>query len=242
MKKHLILPAMLLVLLALTACSAPVATVTPSPAPTYDVRENPPLDGKSLSAAVPDFLDEEQQFLYRRAYCVYNHLFGLNSEDFEHWTEADEWYRYEIGEMEYRGVPYTRALGRYAKWEDFDALVHSVFTDEFWEERNQHRYVNFDGTLFFIYGSKGGYYYNKNFPDTFTLVSKTEDEICFTLTGHYSSPWPREGETYEDRDKRLESGWDYTWDFPVRMVRTEDGWRFDEFHTAHADQVAPEEV
>ena len=50
----------------------------------------------------------------------------------------------------------------------------------------------------------------------------------------------REDESAEDWNKRLESGYDYTLEFPIKLVRTQDGWRFDEFHSAMADQREPE--
>lgn len=202
----------------------------------------PPLDEASLSAAVPDFLDAEQQLLYRRAHCVYGHLFAGDTAYSCIWEEGDA-YPAGWGEVEYNGIGYTKATGRYAAWEDFDALVHSVFTDRLWDSLNAvqraERFINIDGAMHFILASRGMYYYNDNFPDTFKLTSKTDDEITFTLTGHYSSPWPNEGESSEDRDKRLTSGWDYTIDFPIKMVRTADGWRFDMFHNAAADQEEP---
>lgn len=203
----------------------------------------PPLDEASLAAAVPDFLDADQQLLYRRAHCVYGHLFGGDTAYACIWEEDDK-YPSGWGEVEYKGIGYTKATGRYAAWADFDALVHSVFTDRCWIDLNAiqrgERYINIDGAMHFLLASRGMYYYNDNFPDTFQLISKTDDEITFTLTGHYSSPWPNEGESSEDRDKRLTSGWDYTIDFSIKMVRTADGWRFDMFHNAAADQEEPE--
>ncbi len=203
----------------------------------------PPLDEASLSAAVPDFLDGEQQQLYRRAHCVYGHLFGGDTADSCIWEVGDP-YPDGWGDVEYNGIGYTKATGRYADWEDFDALVHSVFTDRCWDSLNAiqrgEMYVDIGGATHFLLASRGMYYYNDNFPDTFQLISKTDDEITFTLTGHYSSPWPNEGESTADRDKRLTSGWDYTIDFPMKLVRTAEGWRFDQFHNAAADQEGPE--
>ena len=48
-----------------------------------------------------------------------------------------------------------------------------------------------------------------------------------------------DGESPEQRDARLAAGYDYTIDFPMRMVRTQDGWRFDEFHLAGTDCDLP---
>ena len=61
-----------------------------------------------------------------------------------------------------------------------------------------------------------GYYRDDSRPDT------------FTLTGYYSAPGG--------------GGEEYTIDFPIRMVRTEAGWRFDEFHETTVDELAPEEL
>ena len=97
-----------------------------------------------------------------------------------------------------------------------------------------------DGALYFLDLSRGAYYRNGNFPDTFTLKSKTDDEITFTVIGYYSSPWPNEGESFEERDQRLKDGWEYTIDFNIRLVRTAEGWRFDDFHGTAADQEDPE--
>lgn len=238
MKKRMLLLCATL-LLALIGCTAP-AEPTQSPEPAYDITANPPLNERCRTAAVPDFLNEEQQLLYRRTLRVYSQLFGNSTEDFDHWAEDDPYYQYDIGALEVDEQSYTQSLGRYAKWEAFDALVHSVFTDRFWTEKNQGSFLNVDGTVYFVYASRGGGCYNERFPDTFTLVSQSEDEIVFTLTGHYSYRWPMEGESYEDRDRRLESGWDWTCDFTLRMVRTEDGWRFDRFYDPLPDEELAE--
>ena len=34
----------------------------------------------------------------------------------------------------------------------------------------------------------------------------------------------------------------YTLDFTIKLVRTADGWRFDEFHSTAGDQIGPEAV
>ena len=77
-------------------------------------------------------------------------------------------------------------------------------------------------------GRGAGYYRDDSRPDTFTLVEQTEDAIAFTLTGYYTA-WGEGGE-------------EYTIDFPMRLVRAEEGWRFDEFHQTTVDELAPEEL
>lgn len=213
----------------------------PTVQPTQAAFPEIPLDDDSLGISVPDFLDSDQQLLYRQAHAIYSRLFGANvmiaigmEDKFPDLPNLEE----------QNGITYTKAVGRYAAWADFDAMVHSLFTDRFWTARNAiqrgERYVNINGALYFLDASMGGYYRNERFPDTFTLISQTDDEIAFTLTGYYSSPWPGEGETIEARDQRLEDGWDYTLDFNLKLVRTADGWRFDEFHATGADQEDPE--
>lgn len=214
----------------------------PSSNPAFNIADEPPLDERSLNIAVPDFLDSEQQLLYRRAYCVYTHLFGGDTGEVNVWQEGDK-YPDGMNDVEHNGMFYTKACGRYAAWDNFNVLVHSVFTDEFWNQLNGNAdsgvFTNIDGSLHFIWASRGMYYYNDNVPDKFELISKEENEITFTLIGHYSSPWPEDN--IEEKNQHLGSEFDYTIEFPIKLVRTQNGWRFAEFHAAIADQRGPEE-
>ena len=221
------------------------AEPTPPPVPALDFNKEPPLDEFSASIAVPEFLTEEQQDLYRRAHCLYQNMFGgfTAAIDFNFQAaETVEWEEPAENLFFLCDWSYQPAQGRYQRWADFDGMIHSVFTDRFWESKNILSdglpvYRDFDGRLGFREFERGsGYYYNENFPDGFRLDDQTEEEISFTLIGHYSWKWPKEGETYEERDARLEREYDQTKEFPIRMVLTENGWRFDEFHTALADE------
>lgn len=204
-------------------------TAEPSSGTALNIADEPPLDEQSLSTAVPEFLDEEQQLLYRRAFCVYLHLFGGDTGEVNVWQKGDD-YPDTINDVEHNGQFYTKACGRYAAWADFDALVHSVFTDEFWTQCNGGTFIDIDGDLYFIWASRGSYYYDDDTPDEFELISEDENEIVFTLIGHYRSPY--EEEQYQR----------YTIEFTLRLVQTQDGWRFDEFHSALAEQKAPSEL
>jgi len=223
--------------------SAPTVTETvePSSGITLNIANEPPLDEQSLSIAVPDFLDSEQQLLYRRAYCVYSHLFGGDTGEVNVWQTGDK-YPDGMNDVEHNGMFYTKACGRYATWANFDALVHSVFTDEFWTQLNGDAdsgvFININNTLHFIWASRGMYYYNDDIPDKFELISKNEDEIIFTLIGHFSAPWDEVGKTEEGL--QLGSEYEYTIEFPMKLVRTQNSWRFAEFHSALADQKGPE--
>ena len=51
------------------------------------------------------------------------------------------------------------------------------------------------------------------------------------MTAHYSYPYPRWDETDDERDKRLETSYEYTRTYPVTLIYTDAGWRFDAFTT-----------
>lgn len=233
--KHIDKLALLLALaaLSLAACTAQPPEPTPSPSPspveeTAPAGPNIPLDELSLSVPVPDFLDEEQQLLYRQAYSLYIHLLGCSTDGVEYSELYPKEGPYET--VEINGRTYLAARGPFAAWKDFDAAVHAVFTEYFWEAQGREEtYVRNGEQLCFLDISRGGgYYRDDSRPDTFTLVEQTEDEISFTLTGYYTA-WGEGGE-------------DYTIDFPIRLVRTEEGWRFDEFYQTSVDELAPEEL
>ena len=61
-----------------------------------------------------------------------------------------------------------------------------------------------------------------NCPDTYRLESATNDTVAFALIAHYDRNWDTSF-TPEDMDV-------YTIEYPIRLVRTADGWRVDEFH------------
>lgn len=275
MKKKIIVPLLcLLVLFCLSACSGlglanPLGSTTTSsdvkPDPSApdsganqlrldqsasmtELADEPPLQEGDLAIAAPDFLSEEQQMLYRRARFLYQSMFGgettrideLVSDDAPPRPDPDPYESVELDDY-----IYVLAKGRYSRWDDFDTVVHSVFTDAFWDYRNLRLgdngtvpiYRDIDGRLGIVELSRGsGYYYNENFPDEFRLNSQTDSRIEFTLIGHYSLIWPREGETFEERDQRRAREYEYTLEFPIKMVLTENGWRFDEFHSALADE------
>lgn len=211
-----------------TATLPAAESAAPPPEETGPAAPEIPLDGASLTAPVPDFLDGEQQLLYRQAYSLYTHLLGCETGG----VEYSELYLQQgpSETVELNGRTYLAARGPFAAWKDFDAAVHAVFTDAFWKAQGMEEiYVRNGEQLCFLDASRGGgYYRDDSRPDTFTLVEQTEDEISFTLTGYYSPMG--------------EGGEDYTIDFPIRLVRTEAGWRFDEFHQTTVDELGPEEL
>ena len=92
---------------------------TPTPAPTLDFSKEPPLDEFSAYIAVPAFLTEEQQDLYRRAHCVYLNLFGVTTAFVDYMGDP----RRQIGSSDtvvIDEMTYTFSYGRYRKWADFE--------------------------------------------------------------------------------------------------------------------------
>ncbi|MFR0799082.1 MAG: hypothetical protein ACLSHJ_10335 [Oscillospiraceae bacterium] len=74
MKRFLFAALAALTLLFLAGCAA--KPVEPETAEYYLTDEDVPLDERALSRAVPDFLTEEQQTLYRQAAALYDAMFG----------------------------------------------------------------------------------------------------------------------------------------------------------------------
>ena len=206
-----------------------------------------PLDEYTLLAPVPDFLDEEQQLLYRQAYALYSNLFGVTN-DSSHFYPGQGVTEPPAEQVERDGIYYSPEYGRFARWDDFERAMLSVFTRDSWEEKNYSIdgrspsipiYINVDGwTYYFGYGRSGGDY-NGNFPETFRLVEQTDDAISFIMTGYYTNSFELDNETFEEYIARQNGDWEYSIDFPMRMVKTENGWRFDEFHLAFTDDVSP---
>ena len=237
---------------SMTPSPAPSASLTPSPVPTASVtpstdpqptQAQPPLGQEELAVSVPDFLDEEQQDLYRRAWSVYVHVFGLDTTGVDYAEQYPGDFPSEPYEsFEEGGYTYLYAKGLYRDWVDFDALLRGVFTDSFILEHNylggeQKIYMEKDGRLCFVAASKGGrYWQNGYFPDTFELLYRSENEISFYLVGYYSYTYPLEGESAEAREARLKAGYEYALRFPITMVRTEAGWRFDTFYDTSIDE------
>ena len=203
-----------------------------------------PLDSNALSAPVPDFLNLEQQDLYRQAYSLYSHLFGPATSAIDEWPNPEELPPAEPVEVD--GYTYVPSTGLFANWDDLEAAALSVFTPAFWQARNtwldndgnpHQTFIYVDGRTYYLDGARGSFGTNPYFPDTFHLPEQGETEISFILTGHYSTVWPLEGESEEERDARLKANWETYIGFPMKLVMTENGWRFDEFHVASCDDA-----
>lgn len=196
-----------------------------------DPANEPPLQEADWAIAVPDFLTEEQQLLYRRANNLYSHA-KLGS-DIEYVGNNIDLFQYEtvqIGEDSY----YV-SKGPYQNWDDFRAVISSVFTEDYWKRFTDNTSLReYNGQLCFLDTAMGvGYFYDKTSTDTFRLESKTDTEIHFTLIGHYAERW-----TQDEINTTGEELHYYTLEFPMLLILTENGWRFDEFHSALLEEQA----
>lgn len=197
------------------------------------------------STYTPRMLGDGLRALYRQASTLYWHLFGESTWEICHIGSSSpgDPYLYDpAATVERDGLTYIRATGQFARWDDLMAAVDGLFTRNFWDSRNQwdghELFINVDGDTCFLPASRKNGDYGGHFPAPFTLVEQTEDSVTVTLTAGYNRY--REGEDEAAWGQRLERGYDYTVDYPIRYVKTADGWRLDEFHygfTDHRDYV-----
>ena len=237
MMKRLFPTALAVLLLLLVGCTAKPDTSDQSkPTDYYLTDTDLPLDDAARLRAAPDFLTAEQQTLYRQAFALYSAMFdGETTGIDDAFPAADGQAEYDEYTPDGSDYTYISSHSRWQSWADFDRVIHALFTDTFWSDCNDNGnapiYIEHDGRLFILDCAYGDQYYNSNIPDEFTLTAQTNDRIDFTVTAHYSYPYPRWDETYDERDKRLETSYEYTRTYPVTLVHTDAGWRFDAFTT-----------
>lgn len=195
MMKRLFPTALAVLLLLLAGCTAKPDTSDQSkPTDYYLTDTDLPLDDAARLRAAPDFLTAEQQTLYRQAFALYSAMFDGET------TGIDDAFPAAGGQTEYDeytpdGSDYTyiSSHSRWQSWADFDRVIHALFTDTFWstcnDDGNAPIYIEHDGRLFILDCAYGDQYYNSNIPDEYTLTSRTDDRIDFTVTAHYSYPY-----------------------------------------------------
>lgn len=224
--------------LLLTACTAPTPAPTPSPTPVFSFTSEilePPLVGDAVILITPDFMSEEQESLYRRARSLGEMLF-LGTGSIDEFPMPDGTRARSVnpdGSSEIQGN-YHVSYGRFARWDDFEAMMRSVFTGAYYDElttfesglefhlSGQPRFVRLEdgrtGYVELVQGNDSSYagWWN----DEYELVTNTDDVLELNLIAHYGM-WGTGKITPEEH--RIEI-------FPIRMERTEDGWRVAEFH------------
>lgn len=220
--------------LALSGCSTPAPSAGSQPAPPLN---EPPIAEWMETQPVPDFLEEEQQELFLHAFAAANFLMGCDTNQVDEYPDESgalpEQNQHETVELD--GTSYVVAQGRYRRRDDFKAMMDSLFTPEYQQELlgNSADGVYFpvftsteDGRLCYLDAARGSdlEYGWCDTPDSYELISQTEEEIVFDLIGHYAQLG------YDPQaDMPVVEG-EYTEAYPIRMVNTADGWRFSEFH------------
>ncbi len=218
MKKCCSLFFALLLLLSLSACqagapssSAPGAAVALAGVPRDQV----------------DFLTPEQWELFDKGRAYLNYFCfepGVFVGEDPAWTNSSTYQDVE-------GVNYKRYVGIVCTgWDDFYRDMRTVFTDGCFETLNTHSfegettgrkvYLDLDGQLYHLDFTAGGIATHLGKLDRFELVSSGEDRLEFDQIAYFcdlddlgqKNPAP----------KRMERG-------PVRMIKTEDGWRIEQF-------------
>ena len=125
--------------------------------------------------------------------------------------------------------------GSITTWNDFETAMLGLFTPDYLEALNininvlgdgtTYRYVHFadyQGQLAFSDGARGS---NITYlgPDTFELISQTEDEIRFYVIGTYQDYVGNEaGELVQEGEITQQK-------YEIVLTHTENGWRFSKF-------------
>lgn len=204
--------------------SASSSSVAPEVAEQMNLLE--PAEGP-----VPEFLDAEQQQLYRQAKTAFWE-FTLNNDGFGSTAPA------ELG-VEVDGLTYYPCDGSITSWADFESSMLSVFTQDYFTQLNngasytdeagkEHirtTFMEMDGKLYFICAARGA---NSRFiePETFELISESDTEIKFNVVGQYRDISYTDGvESVADTPTTEKK--------PLTMVKGPDGWRFSEFSLAY---------
>ena len=168
----------------------------------------------SADLPVPDFLTEDQQQLYRAAYRMYYHfsMSGGFALDRSVSIQGDNERTFYLDKG-------------FESYSAFQKALESVFTEDYANRlRNDTQLYMDDGNdrLFSSPGDRGG---NIDYVSTsFELVSQSAEELTFHLIGHY-----REDAGFGEKGG---SAKETTQEYPIHMVRTENGWRFDNFAMA----------
>ncbi len=236
MKRWILLLCCILLALSVTGCTGENSSSGSSSEPSSSqtqLQEDPETAAAlelvaESNCEVPDFLTEEQQTLYRKARTAYAE-FTLVATGFgtTEWTpvtiEGNEEGRFFVGD------------GSITTWNDFETAMLGLFTPDYLEELNLTvteledgttlRYAHFadyQGQLAFSDGARGS---NNAYipPDTFELISQTEDEIRFYVIGTYQDYVENEaGELVQEGEITQRK-------YEIVLTHTENGWRFSKF-------------
>ena len=176
--------------------------------------------------AQPDFLTEEQLAVYRQAEEASQWLLADHYSIFYH-RPGNSYGQDYVGED---NMPFTLVEGADSDYEAFCQEMLTIFTPECLEQIGFYTsFDNHNGQLAINGGGYGGNSYKAKQPDTWVPGTQTDTLVEFTLVGHYIDARPDEDDdAFLARRESLDFDWSES--FPIRMVKTADGWRIAEFH------------
>lgn len=207
------------------ASSVPLPSAVPeSESTATDTAETPaPVDTETEYADL-SFLTDEQQALYAAAYDIKDGLYGMGGNLMYQWGYPP--VLNERGEPLYLNEDYVLYDADYQGFQD---RIHQLFTDNCLAATDYAvKFVDYQGQVAvwsnlesdMVEGTT--FQVDEAYPDTYRLVSCADDAVTFMLISHYD----RNGWNGDDKPMDI-----YTIEYPIRMVKTNDGWRLDEFHT-----------
>lgn len=235
MKRWILLLCCILLALSVTGCTGENSSSGSSSEPSSSqtqLQEDPETAAAlelvaESNCEVPDFLTEEQQTLYRKARTAYAE-FTLVATGFG----TTEWTPVTVEEYD---NSFCVGNGSITTWKDYETAMLGLFTPDYLEELNLTvteledgttlRYAHFadyQGQLAFSDGARGS---NNAYipPDTFELISQTEDEIRFYVIGTYQDYVENEaGELVQEGEITQRK-------YEIVLTHTENGWRFSKF-------------
>ena len=235
MKRWILLLCCILLAFSVTGCTGENSSSDSSSEPSSSqtqLQEDPETAAAlelvaESNCEVPGFLTEEQQTLYRKARTAYAE-FTLVATGFG----TTEWTPVMVEEYD---NSFCVGNGSITTWKDYETAMLGLFTPDYLEELNLTvteledgttlRYAHFadyQGQLAFSDGARGS---NITYlgPDTFELISQTEDEIRFYVIGTYQDYVENEaGELVQEGEITQQK-------YEIVLTHTENGWRFSKF-------------
>lgn len=162
-----------------------------------------------------DFLSDEQYDVFIRAWLFIDMIEPLDVVSIRTTSETPAHFLDKNGEV--CASYYDREKNEYAQYEyvstyqSFYKYLQSVFTQDAVDEiMSDRRFLTVGDELYFSIGEAGGAIYFKG--GEYRLVEKNDDEVAFE---------------YAARQENGEKEW--TEIYPIKLVRTKDGWRSELF-------------
>lgn len=207
------------------AAVTPAPEETPTPIPTPEATPDP-LVGQEVDST-DQFLTPPQEEVFQMAQEATYTLQGL----------GDNIVSLGFSQQSSDGSFVDQVEGEYYlfenSYEEYVQCMESIFTRNVLDDPRyslDRKFIDYHGQLA-CYGGPGGCsmtmvegytrYVAEEYPDTYRLEYRDGEKVEFTLLAHYDKNW--------DQQAPMEV---YTVEYPIRLVKTRDGWRVDQFHSA----------